>query len=143
MEREQDVHDESAIERGEAEQPVPEIWVGTAEDYATERRYGDWLDATQRLPDIISAVKGIMDRTPDALGKDWKVCDLRGFVGWTPAEGEGLLTVLAVARGIAIHGPAYGALVARLGADSLAVRGDKYPLSYLGRWVSVDQFVNT
>ncbi|WP_375477502.1 antirestriction protein ArdA [uncultured Jatrophihabitans sp.] len=123
--------------------PLPEIWVGSLEDYTDGQRYGAWLDAGQRTPDIVAQIRAIVDRTPDALGKRWRVCDLRGFGGWQPAEHEGLRQVLDVARGIAIHGQAYGALAARLGADSNAVRLDNYPKSYIGGWPSLTDFVAT
>lgn len=135
--------DQEINEAGPAPPQVSEMWIGTSEDYATDRRFGDWIDATQRPREVVTAIRGVIDRTPDGLGRHWNICELRGFGGWQPAEYEGLPTVLEVARGVAIHGPAYGALAARLGADSIALRADKYPLSYLGEWASLRDFAET
>lgn len=119
----------------------PEIWVGSRDDYQTERRYGQWIDASQRTRDVLLAIRDVIDRTPDGLGQRWDICALRGFAGWRPSEQEGLPAVLEVARGISIYGPAYGGLVRTLGADSPAVRLDRFKQAYLGSWPSVRAFV--
>jgi Antirestriction protein (ArdA) len=123
--------------------PRPEMWIGTTDDYAGAKRYGDWIDAGERTRYVFAAIRNVIERTPDALGKRWRICELRGFGGWQPGEGEGLETALNVGRGVARHGPAFGALTARLGADSKALTPERYPQSYLGSWPSLRAFVET
>jgi antirestriction protein len=129
-------------EPGEAESAIqrPEIWVGAAEDYQGERRYGDWIDAAAEPTELMTNIRTILERTPDPGRQRWSIYDLRGFGGWEPDDRQGLPTVSMVARGIAVHGLAYSALVKLVSADTLAARPDRFRLSFVGDWPSLQAF---
>lgn len=118
----------------------PQIWVGSLADYGAERRYGSWIDATQPEPDVAAAISEVLDQTPDRLAQEWGIYDVRDFGRWLPAPEDALADVLRVARGIVQHGSAYGALVAIVGADSLAAQPDRFAQSFLGSWSSMEAF---
>lgn len=118
---------------------IPEIWVSTPTD-ADERRFGAWINAAQRPRDVVNDIHSVLKRAPPGHANQWRIFELRGFGGWQPTEHDGLPTVLEVARGVYHHGPAYGALAARLGADSAALQPDKYAQSFVGDWPSLQAF---
>jgi hypothetical protein len=137
-------HDPAVSPEAEEEQPsAPEIWVGSAEDYSGERRYGQWINAAAEPKELVTRIRTILETTPEAGSQTWGIYDLRGFGGWEPETTQGLPTVAMVARGVAAHGLAYSALVKVVGADSLAAQPERFRLSFVGEWPSLDDFAIT
>lgn len=119
---------------------TPEVWIGTADDYAGTREYGGWIDAGRPVRDVMRDIGQIIDRTPDAMARRWSVHAVRNFGIWQPSDRDGLRDVITVAQGIRLYGPPYSGLVAAVGPDSPAARFERFAQSYLGAWSSVADF---
>ena len=133
---------EPAKPEAEPQQPVrPEIWIGSAADFAGDQSYGDWVDPAQLPADLFADIRKIVDRTPDRAQASWGVHDLRGFGSWQPSEQDALPAYVLVARGIREHGLAFAALAKLVGADSPAVDPARFRLSFVGEYASVPDFV--
>jgi hypothetical protein len=132
---------------GERDPPIvesPAIFIGPAVDDRPDAPVrGDWVEAGVPMPELLDSIQTVIDSAPDTEPGSWRIRELRGFNDWQPDEQQGLFTVAMVARGIVVHGPAYAALVKLVGADSLAARPDRFRLSFVGEWPSVEAFATT
>jgi hypothetical protein len=118
----------------------PEIWVGTADDYAGGREHGGWVDASRLVPEVMRSIATLIDRTPNGLGKRWAVHEVRNFGVWQPSGKDRLRDFMTVGQGIRIFGPPYSGLVSAVGVDSTAARFDRFRQSYLGSWPGLPEF---
>ena len=92
----------------------PAIWIGSLLDYNNGVLHGDWTDAGREDSDIWADVQRILATSPTAKetgepAEEWGIFDYEDFGDWKPGEYEDLGVVAAVARGIAVHGPAFAA----------------------------------
>jgi hypothetical protein len=134
---------EQPLEAERDELPRPQVWIGTRLDWSGDRRYGDWVDAAQPLPQLWGDVRRIVERTPRSHGPRWGIYDMRGYGGWIPEESPSLANAAMVARGVVAHGAPYVALVELVGVDTLTAQPERFELSYVGSWPNEQAFIDS
>jgi hypothetical protein len=137
----QSLTDAERAEFAEHQAPLhPEIWVGAAADYDGERRYGAWLDAAQDEKDLTASIGLVLERTPDPERRSGASSMFAASVIGDQTASPVLPTVVQIALGVVEHGLPYSALVQAVGAESLGARPDRFNLSFLGGWPSMEHF---
>lgn len=87
----------------------PRIWIASLADYNNGRLHGKWIKADQDPDDLERAAKTILANTSEPDAEEWAIHDYDDFPGVRIGEHESLEDVAAIAKGLAKHGPAFGA----------------------------------
>lgn len=87
----------------------PRIWIASLADYNNGRLHGAWVDANQDPEDLEQAAWRILATSPEPAAEEWAIHDYDGFGPLQLGEYESFTDISAVARGIAVHGPAFAA----------------------------------
>lgn len=135
-----------------AEQPAddtePHIWVGSWLDYNNGILHGQWITAARDADAVAADIAAMLARSPTARkygepAEDWGIFDYEHFGPLRVGEQESVSYVTAVARGIAIHGPAFAAW-ADLRTDDADQAGqaclDGFEDAYLGEYDSLEAY---
>ncbi|KDA44545.1 antirestriction protein ArdA [Frankia sp. BMG5.23] len=124
----------------------PRIYVASLADYTNGELHGRWIAADRDVEDLEGAVARILATSParryGEAAEEWAIHDYEGFeeeVTSTLGEWPSLQDLSKVAKGIAEHGPAYGAWVAYVGraSDELVDRFEEF---YRGEWGSITDY---
>ncbi|MBA3617991.1 MAG: antirestriction protein ArdA [Acidothermales bacterium] len=120
----------------------PRVWVGSWLDYNHGVLYGEWLDAAREADELATDIAAMLAASPTAsatgeVAEDWGIFDYENFGPLKVEEQEAVAFVAAVARGIAEHGPAFGAW-ADVVEDEALLGG--FGEAYLGEYDSIEAY---
>ncbi len=120
----------------------PRVWIGSWLDYNHGVLYGEWLDAAREADDLWADIAAMLAASPTArqtgeVAEDWGIFDYENFGPLKVGEQETVAWITAVARGIAEHGPAFGAW-ADVVEDEAALGG--FAEAYLGEYDSIEDY---
>lgn len=121
--------------------PTPRIYVASLSDYNAGRLHGTWMDADQDVEALYENVSTMLAASPEPGAEEWAIHDYQGFGAAELSEYESLETVVALARGITEHGPAFAAWAALTGLSSLtALDVREFENAYRGHWPSIADY---
>ena len=98
--------------------PVPRIYVASLTDYNAGNLHGRWidLDATTTEDDLLEQTRAMLAESPEAKAfpqggpaEEWAIHDYEWFGGYPVHEYDRLGLIAAIGRGVAEHGPVFGA----------------------------------
>ncbi len=119
----------------------PSVYVASLSDYNAGRLHGAWLPADQDAEALHEGVRAMLAGSPEPGAEEWAIHDYQGFGAVELSEYESLETVVSLAKGIAEHGPAFGAWAALVGLDrGLALDNEAFLDAYQGHWPSVTDY---
>jgi antirestriction protein len=124
----------------------PRIYVASLSDYNEGTLHGRWLAADHEPEDLQAAIDRMLASSPareyGEAAEEYAIHDYDGFGGDLASvmgEWPSLKDVSTVAKGLAEHGPAYGAWVAYVGRvdDELV---EQFQDRFMGEWESVTEY---
>jgi antirestriction protein len=133
---------ETQLQRPEGEsqtQAQPRIYVASLSDYNAGRLHGQWISADQEPEALLTAISNMLAASPTPRAEEWAIHDYEGFGTLRLTEFQSAETISALARGIALHGPAYAAWASQVDHHN-AEELDRFADCYLGRWKSVETY---
>ena len=116
----------------------PRIYVASLSDYNAGILHGDWIEADQEPDALSDAVQEMLDRSPTDGAEEFAIHDFEGFGHYGVSEYDSLDWISRVARGIAEHGPAFGAWADRCNQDEDELA--RFDDAYMGAWSSVEKY---
>ncbi len=118
----------------------PRIYAASLSDYNAGRLHGAWLDANQEPEALLAGISAMLAASPEPGAEEWAIHDCEGFGAVCLSEYETVETVSKLAKGIAIHGPAFAAWAAHLGPgyDDL----ERFDDCYQGHFDSLTSYGN-
>jgi antirestriction protein len=134
---------EAAAQPERLQEDRPKIWVGSLLDYNDGVLHGEWIDAAREAEELEADIQAMLDTSPTAarsgeVAEEWGIFDYDGFGPARIYEHDDLRLVSRVARGIAEHGPAFGAWADVMEGDEEAL--DQFADNYLGHFESVEAY---
>lgn len=112
----------------------PRVWIGSLADYNNGSLHGEWMNADVDEAELIERIHAMLARGEEQPAEEWMIFDYDNFAGFTVGEWEDLDTVTRVARGIAEHGPAFGAFAELHDGNPAALA--QFTDAYLGAYES-------
>ena len=88
---------------------TPRIYVACLAAYNAGRLHGEWIDADQDVDAVWAEIEAMLAASPEPGAEEWAIHDYEGFGPLRLSEYESIERVVAIARGIAEHGPAFAA----------------------------------
>lgn len=126
-------NDAGQIERAEKlRDDIPRIWVGSLADYNNGRLHGEWIDAAVSDEDLVAAVHRMLATSEEPVAEEYGIFDYDNFGHFKVHEYDRLERVARVARGIAMHGPAFAAWAELHDGDETML--DQFEDAYLGEY---------
>ncbi|GAB3428459.1 antirestriction protein ArdA [Flindersiella endophytica] len=124
----------------------PRIYAASVHDFNFGIQHGVWLDADQPPEELLAGIETMLRTSPIArefgLATDeWEIHGHSGFAGLEVGPDHSLSDVSRLARGLVAHGEAYAHWAASTGLDN-AVQLNRFGQAYVGRWESLDAFVD-
>lgn len=132
-------HHELRAAEVEQEPIPPRIYVASLSDYNDGRLHGAWIEAAIEDDELYEQVEAMLARSPMPRAEEWAIHDFEGFCGVQLHEYDTLETIGRIARGIAEHGPAFGAFVRLVGTEH-AADDDRFEDAFLGHFASMADF---
>jgi antirestriction protein len=123
---------------------TPSIWVGSLSDYNNGILHGEWIDAAREPDEIWADINRVLAASPTMAqqgdpAEEWAIFDHDGFGGARIGEYDRVEVVAAIARGVAEHGPAFGAWANETEGDLEALA--RFEDVYLGHYDSAEAYV--
>jgi len=119
---------------------LPRIYVASLSDYNTGRLHGVWIDATEDIENVYTAVENLLSSSPEPIAEEFAIHDYEGFGSVRFSEYEKLETVVRIAQGIAEHGKPFAGWAACLGESQWDDHLDEFGDHYLGSYESVEDY---
>lgn len=114
----------------------PRIYVASLSDYNAGRLHGSWIDASQDLDTIDTAITAMLASSPSGPGaEEFAIHDHDGFGHYQPGEYQPTDSVVRIAHGIIEHGPAFAAWATHAGDDPEAL--ERFDDVFLGNYDSL------
>lgn len=120
---------------------APRVYVACLAAYNAGYLHGRWLNAAQDADSLTDAVHQVLVDSPIPGAEEYAIHDFDNFGGYHVGEYDSLAVVSGIARGIAEHGPVFGALADALGAaEDLAARPELFSDWFIGKAATMHDF---
>ena len=118
---------------------APRVYVASLSDYNAGILHGEWLDESQDIDELQTAVTAMLARSPsDPRAEEFAVHDYENFGACRIGEYDSMEWISAVAQGIAEHGLAFAAWADQCNSDTEQLV--KFEEIYLGEWDSIEEY---
>lgn len=126
----------------------PRLYVASLSDYNAGILHGRWIGAGQSAEEIQQDIAAMLSASPSAkrygdVAEEWAIHDYEGFSSFVRlGEYESIEQVAALARGLGVHGDAFGAWWAMEARDEAAEEEMEaaFEEHYLGEYGSVEEY---
>jgi len=118
----------------------PSIYVASLSDYNAGRLHGVWIDATQDIEAVYTAVEDLLRSSAEPGAEEFAIHDYEDFGAVRFSEYEKLETVVRIAQGIAEHGKPFAGWASHLGEREWDDHLDDFADCYLGSYDSMEDY---
>jgi antirestriction protein len=119
----------------------PWIYVASLTDYVSGQLHGTWIDASQDLEEVQTAITNMLTSSPSGPGaEEFAIHDHDGFGHYHPGEYQPIDSVVRIAHGIIEHGRAFAAWAAHAGDDPETLQ--RFEDVFLGNYDSVASYAH-
>jgi len=130
------INEEHEVQR----ETPPRIYVASLSDYNAGRLHGVWIDASEEIEIVYTAVEDLLSSSPEPGAEEFAIHDYEGFGSVRFSEYEKLETVVRIAQGIAEHGKPFAGWAAHLGESQWDDHLDEFADGYLGSYDSMEDY---